>query len=658
MPSHSHGFDQAVRQQLAGDAAGAVGVYDGLIAAEPAHFRAHYNRGIALAGLGRGGEAMLSYALALIANGAYPSAYINLAGLCEQAGLADKAREVLRLGMERCPAQAPLHNNLAKLLMDGGDAEGARRIYREAIDLDPALVPAWMGLARACYELGRVEDALNAYERALALEPAGESTCGILNGIGVMVRALGRTEEARQWFLRAIGVNPLDPDAHNNLGLTLRQQGAFAEALDCFRKSLELRPDASYVYDNYLFCMQYDPGITPARMLEAARGWNRFAAAVSPLAEAERSWDPERRLRVGYVSPDFREHACCYYLEPLIRAHDRRSVEVFCYAELNAPDGVSERIRQSADHWRFTNGHGDAEVAALIRSDGIDILVDCAGHSGGNRLMVFAHRPAPVQVATLIGYSVTTGADVIDYLLGDPYLTPPDHDGDFSETVVRLPRTIAPFLPRTSWPEVAPAQGEAPVFGCVADPARVDRRTIGLWGELLSRVPGSRVLFKSALFSSADARETWRGRLGELAGRVDLEGVPGGWGKNMDVYARFSVVLDSPMHSGNTTVLIPLWMGVPVVTLAGPNAWQRAGASILANAGLSDLVAGNDRDYVDIAARLAQDRARLDRLRRELRSSMERSPVCDIALFTADLDAVYRDLWRKACAGRRSLEPN
>lgn len=639
---------RAVELHLAGREAEAVPLYDDVVAARPKNWRALYNRGIALATLGRVAEAAASYRQALAAKPDHADAYLNLAGLIEAAGQRADAAALLRQGAGLCPGHAPIWNNLGKMLMDSGDAEGAAEAYLRAVTLDATLIPAHMGLGNAHFALHRVNDALACFQRILALQPSHASA---MSSMGAMIRALGRVEEARQWFLRAIAADPNDPDAHNNLGLVLRQQGAFAEAIASFRRALALDPGKVYAHDNLLFCLQFDPAVTPQAMLAEARLWNNFVAGVAPLPPAPRSWEPERRLKVGYVSPDFREHACCYYLEPLIRAHDRAAVEVFCYAEVPLPDAVTARIRAGADHWRSSVGLSDAELAAAIRADGIDILVDCAGHTGGSRLVTFAYRPAPVQVATLIGYSATTGVAAFDYLLGDPYLTPEGCDADFSEPIVRLPDGIAPFLPRAHWPEVGPAPADGPVvFGSVADPARLDRRTVALWRRLLERVPESRVLAKHGLFDDASARDAWRRRLGDIAGRVDLEGTPGGWGKNMDVYSRFSVVLDSPLHSGNTSVLIPLWMGVPVVTLAGANAWQRAGASILSHAGLPDLVAGDDDRYVDIAARLAADRPRLSRLRRELRAMMLNSPVCDARRAVGGIEAAYRRMWRRAVA--------
>ncbi|OAN54672.1 hypothetical protein A6A04_12165 [Paramagnetospirillum marisnigri] len=638
-------FQTALDLQVAGQSAAAIQAYDKVIAEQPDHHRACYNRGIALAEGGRLADAMVSYALAAASRPDYPDAYVNLAALCDGLELYDKSLETLRLGALRCRPHAALHNNLGQALAGRGKLQEAMNAFSVALSAAPDLVPALMGLGKAAFELGQHTIAFEAFRKA---EQTGGGADAI-NGIGAVLRATGRTAEAADEFRRAVECDPGNPDSHNNLGLTLRQQGRFGDAIDCFRSSLRLRPTSTAVHDNYLFCLQYDPTITPSDMAIESAEWVCHTREIVPLPPPKNIWQPHRRLRIGYVSPDFRQHACMYFLEPLIQAHDRRGFEIFCYAEVAVEDDLTRQLASTVDGWTNTYGMNDAQLAARIRADGVDILVDLAGHTGGNRLMAFAYRPAPIQLATLIGYAATTGLNVFDAILGDPYLTPQGSEAHFTEPVLRLPRIIAPFKPRADWPAPPPLELGAG-FACVADPARIDGRTLALWEQILEGVPDTRLLLKHALFTDPAATCEWRSRLGKLSDRIDLEGIPGGWSRHMESYGRMAVVLDTPMHSGGTTVAIPLWMGVPVVTLAGPNSWQRFGATLVANAGLPDLVALDDTDYIAKAVMLMRDKALLQDLRANLRSRMAASPLCDATLHADDLSRTYRSLWCDACS--------
>jgi protein O-GlcNAc transferase len=544
-------------------------------------------------------------------------ALVALSGQLIKARRPAEAEPVLRRALALAPDDADALTNLGLVLLRAGEVESALTALERAARHPQPPLAALVALSTALQQAGRFAEGAGVAQAALAQAPADQphAACAAITALA----PLGRSAETADLLRRVLSAPTAPPPA---------------------------------IHSRLLLALQYLPDTTPDEMLAHARRANR-PLVPAPPPPPERSWAPDRRLRIGYVSTDFREHACRYYLEPLIENHHRSEVEVVCYAEVAHPDPVTRRFQASADLWRDTTGLDDHQLAELIRSDRIDILVDLAGHCGDSRLAVFAHRPAPVQVATLIGYSATTGLDDIDYLLGDPYLTPPGCEAGFSERIIRLPRIIAPFRPRADWPEPAPpSEGGPVVFGCLADAARVDDRMIGLWRSLLERVPDSRILFKQVQFDDPATREAWRSRLGDIAGRVDLEGIPGGWGRNMEVYSRLDIVLDSPLHSGNTTVLIPLWMGIPVVSLAGANSWQRAGASILGNLGVADLIAETDAHYLDIACGLAQDRSRRQDLRHRLRAMMRNSAVCDEGGVVADIEAAYRRIWREATSAR------
>jgi predicted O-linked N-acetylglucosamine transferase (SPINDLY family) len=436
------------------------------------------------------------------------------------------------------------------------------------------------------------------------------------------------------------------------MGATYQEQGKLDEAISCYRKALEINPGNAIARSNLIFSLQYDPKITGEMLLAECRQWEKRHGARQAPPPYENMPDPEKRLRVGYISADFRGHAAAFLLEPLLSSHDKTAVEVFCYAEVRRPDAFTERFQKCADYWTVTVGLADKELEATIRSDGIDILVDCGGYSSNNRLAALTGKPAPIQVSTMFGHGGATGLNIFDYVLTDSYLTPPGFDGHFVEKIIRLPHHVAPFRPLPQWPEVYPLQAAKTgrvVFGCFAAPARISSGAIALWHRVLQRVPGSHLLLKNPAFGDTETQRFWREAFLSFGNRVEFEDVPGGWGRNMDVYSRIDIVLDSFPVSGHTTSIIPLWMGVPVISFSGKHAAQRFGASVLSNAGLTDLLAKTGQEYVDKAVALANDVGRLIFLRTTLRERLALSPLCNARQITGEIEAAYRTIWRKWC---------
>ena len=400
--------------------------------------------------------------------------------------------------------------------------------------------------------------------------------------------------------------------------------------------------------------MTYIPAITGEDILEEARRWNERQGYQGKIPKHRNTPDPDRRLRVGLVSADFRQHAAGFLLEPLLSEHNREEVELFCYAEVLRADQVTDRFKDHADHWRSTVGLSDAKLAEAIREDMIDILVECTGHTANNRLRALTRKPAPVQVNHFpMGHGGTSGITAMDYAFSDPILTPPGFENQFSEEVVLLPHGAFTFLPDPDWPDVAAPRstGDGPVFACVGDPARIGSNSITLWARLLQIIPGSRILFKSRAYGDPKAREVWRGTFKDLGDHAIFEGVDGEWAKNMDVYGRVDVVLDTLPMTGGLSCVIPLWMGVPVITMVGPNNNHRFGAAMVTHAGMAEFSADNPEDYLRIASDLVNDPERLASLRRTMRDTMRGSHLMDARGHVAAVEAAYRKMWRKWCEG-------
>ena len=376
-----------------------------------------------------------------------------------------------------------------------------------------------------------------------------------------------------------------------------------------------------------------------------------------PLAKQVRAYentrDSERRLRVGYVSADFFTHPAAYFFEPLLAAHDRTNLEIFCYSAGARSDETTNRLREIAGAWRSIVGMNDETVARIIEADAIDILVDLSGHTAGNRLLVFARKPAPVQ-ATYLGSLTTTGLTAIDYKLTDRFLTPDGTAERFSEELVRLPHCFVCYQPPHGAPPVAAlpsSKGGRVTFGSFNNLTKVMPEVVALWSRILRALPETKIILKDRTLADPAQCARYLGLFAENgveAGRVEL--LPRTtMADYLAVYDRVDIAFDPFPYNGCTTTCDALWMGVPVITLAGAMSYSRFGVSLLSNLGLDELIAATPDKYVEKAVALANDRKRLMVLRSELRSRMAASPLCDAKAFAKGIEEAYRRMWRRWC---------
>jgi predicted O-linked N-acetylglucosamine transferase (SPINDLY family) len=419
---------------------------------------------------------------------------------------------------------------------------------------------------------------------------------------------------------------------------------------------VELRPSYVAAHSSLVYSLHFCPGTDARTLYEEHRRWDRrFAEPIARLILPHPNEPaPERLLRIGYVSPDFRDHVVGRNLLPLFRAHDRRQFEIFCYSGVTRPDAVTELFRGHTDAWRDVTDRTDEQLAQVVREDRIDILVDLTLHMVGNRLLVFARKPAPVQV-TFAGYPGTTGLSAIDYRLTDPYLDPPGlHDDHYSEESVRFFDSFWCYDPLDREPAVNPLPALANgfvTFGCLNHFGKVNRPVLRLWAEVMCAVAGSRLLL---LAPEGPQRQSTLDRLGEDGVSPERVTFVAHQPQQayLGLYRHIDVVLDTFPYNGHTTSLDSLWMGVPVITLVGQTAVGRAGLSQLTNLGLLELIGGTPEDFVRIAVDLAGDPPRLGELRATLRGRMEASPLMDVERFARAIEAAYRSMWQRWCARR------
>jgi predicted O-linked N-acetylglucosamine transferase (SPINDLY family) len=568
----------------------------------------------------------------------------------EGQGRLDAAADCYRRAAELKPDMVEAHYDLGNLLRTRGHAHEALPCLERAIALKPDLPQAHLARANTLLGLGQFAAAVDGYRRALEVAPAYAEAH---NNQGVALQSLGQLDEALACYQRAIRQQPDYAEAWNNLGQVLQSRAELDEAIAAFRQAVQLRSDSPYLHSNLIYALNFSPRYDAAAIGQEARAWCQrhaapWAGAVPPHRN-DRS--PERRLRVGYVSPNLREHPVGRFLLPLLESHDRERFQIFCYASVPQPDALTDALRAHADAWHDVTGQSDEQLAQHIAAEQIDILVDLTMHMQGHRLLAFARRPAPVQV-TYLAYCGTTGLDAMDYRLTDPHLDPPGVDERcYSEQSVRLPHTYWCYRPMPEAPPVCgpPSASTGRVtFGSLNNFSKVSPAAIEAWGRVLQAVPNSRLLLHSQSGSHRDRARDALARLGVASDRlefVDLRPAA----DYFRLYQRIDVALDPFPYSGGTTTCDALWMGVPVVSLAGRTAVGRGGASLLANAGLGDLVATTVEQYVAIAARLAADDSRRASLRADLRGRMQASPLMDAAGFARSVENAYRTMWRHWC---------
>ncbi|MBI3570209.1 MAG: tetratricopeptide repeat protein [Gammaproteobacteria bacterium] len=586
---------------------------------------------------------------------------IKKAQALAQNGQLPEARKLLEdiCRSDRLDAEAWFM--LGNVCKQSGDSDAAAlSAFQEAVRLGPESAQAHAALGDTLLHADRLEEAVVSLRKVTRLEPSNAEAHARL---GRALHSLDHLEEAKASYRRALQLQPHWAAMHTGLGGVLCAQGRIDEAIASHQRAVELVPHDVWTHSNLLLAMQYLPKVQPAIMLAAHRRWAALHDKGPATSEWRNARDPERPLRVGYISADFRAHSTSFFFEPLLAHHDGKLFESFCYAAVMHPDDVTAHLQGLADHWKSIIGLTGTQVANMIRADGIDILVDLAGHTGNNALKVFTYKPAPVQV-TWLGYPDTTGLSTIDYRLTDAFCDPPGNEAFHIESLLRLPGCFLCYQPLAGAPDVAPLPALEKgyvTFGSFNHLPKMNVHVIALWVELLAAVPQSRLLIKNKSLTDTATVERYYGLFaarGIGRDRVELTGFTATQAAHLDVYRRIDIALDTFPYNGTTTTCEALWMGVPVVTLAGVRHSGRVGVSLLNAVGLQDWIAGTPEDYIAIATRMAEDIPHLAKLRAGLRQQMAVSLLCYGKGFAAKVETVYREIWRRYCAGHPILMHN
>lgn len=587
----------------------------------------------------------------------------NLGNALSDVGQIEKALQCYGRAIDLLPGFVEARSNLVNALLKRGSAligeqrlEDAEKSFRQALALDATNVRACVNLADILRDLGRLKQSEAAARRAIELKPdMAEAHLSLANALMYS----GRLAEAERHCRRALALNGSLPQGHFVLGNLFTFLGRVAEGVKSYRQALSLRPSYSVAHSNLIFALDMLEGVTvQEQQAERARWYKQHAAQhVRPLPYRN-GREPERRLRIGYVSADFCRHSAYYIFAPVIRRHDPGSFEVFCYSGVRAGDDATESLKKSVHRWRNCAAISDDALAQQIRDDSIDILVDLSGHSVGNRLMVFARKPAPVQV-TAWGHATGTGIPQIDYLLADPVLIPKSDRRYYAERVVDL-SCWACYEPPEYFPD-GPTQ-ERPrcvglTFGCMNRIEKLSPRTIDLWGRILAAVPGARLLIKGQALDDGGLKANLIGRftaIGIEPTRLILRG-SSPHVEHLGVYAEIDVALDPFPQNGGVSTAEALWMGVPVVALAGSTVPSRVSAAYLAAAGMKDWIGRDEENYVAIAVTAARDARSLGRMRKSLRRELRKTVLGRPEVYAREVEKAYRLMWQRWC--RRAARP-
>lgn len=569
-----------------------------------------------------------------------------------QQGDSTTAIEYLKKAIALECRIARYHYNLGVVIMQTGNIDAAYQSYKQATTLQPDYLLAWFNKAVIRHNQGQYEEAVTLYNTVLNLNP---NHTGALNNLGGIYYMRGQYEETLRYYQAVVTLTPQSAGALSNLAAVLKDLNQLDKAISLLKQAVALPSCPADIHSNLLFNLHYDKSQDSTSLYSAHLEWAK--RHETPLLAKQQphknSREPERRLHIGYVSGDFRSHPVGFFLFGALACHNASLYKIHCYSTTEAPDSATAQLQQFADIWHDIRGMDDAKVAQLIHNDQIDILVDLSGHTAGNRLTVFARKPAPIQVSWL-GYFNTTGMKSIDYFITDPLHTPTQAEQWFTEEIIRLPEGYMSYTPASHAPAVSPApclKNGYVTFGCFNNTSKINAEVIALWAGILTRTPNARLVLKAKALGDSRMQESyWQAFAshGIARERIDLRG----WSYHSDMlqeYQDIDIALDPFPFSGGLTSCDTLWMGVPIITLAGEWIVSRQTASYLAQLGLHELITGNKASYIDLATSLAHNRDRLLTLRQGLRERMAASPLCNARRFAAHVEAAYRDMWRKWC---------
>jgi len=575
-------------------------------------------------------------------------AYNNLGNILNEQGKLIEAEESFKKAIILKPEYVDAYYNMGIMLNDQRKYNEAEESYKKALSLKPDHVETYNNLGNTLKEQSKFIEAEASYKKALALKPDHIET---YNNLGCMFIDQGKFFEAEACLRKAISLNPDYTEAYSNLGNTLQGIGKIEEAIENYDKAIKLNINYANAYHNKNLCLNYSSLYSPLYIYKQHLKFEKQFGSVKIKRSQNLKIKKEinKRLRIGYVSGDFRKHSVSYFFKPLLENHNNNVVETFCYYNNIFTDKITKDIIKTCDHWRSIFGITYSEVSKLIRADKIDILVDLSGHTDNNSLLVFTQKPAPIQV-TWLGYPNTTGLSTIDYRFTDLITDPMgETDGFYSEKLLRLPNGFLCFQGDKKiifQSELPQNRKDYITFGSFNNSSKITPQVINVWSKILHLVPKSKLILKCNKFKY---NKDYFFKLFKDKGLTDdriqfYEHLPN-TNDHLDLYNSIDIGLDPFPYNGATTTCEALWMGVPVITLLGNRHVARVGASILTNVNLKDFIAKDIDSYIKLAADMSVNTKKLKEIRKTLRGSMQKSPLCDARSFAADVETAYKNMW-------------
>lgn len=636
----------------------AIGVFADILSSYPDHVAASDALGHLYLATGQVENAIKFFRDVVDIQHQQAPAHYQLALTLNSSGNSDSAIASYRQALAIDPNFSKAYVNLGNIYSRRKNYADAIDCYSHAIRIDPSLIHACYNLAKALFELNRFEESAAYFLKTLELRPETHpNVLEVLDQLGTALKNSQQLDDAEHYLLEALKIAPEAVSPLINLALTYSEQGRVDEAIALFQQALENTPHDSATRSDYLLTLNYS-SMAPRELLAEHMKWEASLISSNdrPLQfDGDRS--PFRRLRIGWVSPDFRSHSVWYFITHLFHHYDKTQFEFIAYSNVPAhqEDEITEEIKTLTDTWREIHSLSDEEAAKLIHQDKIDILVDLAGHTGNNRLGVFTLKPAPIQV-TYLGYPNTTGVSTLDYRLTDECADPADSANSHAiEKLVRLPQGFLCYQPDTEAPAISPLPASANgfvTFGSFNNAAKITSTSIDLWTQILARTPGSKLVLKHRAFSDGGVKARYIklfSKNGIDEERLDFRGWLASSNHHLALYHQIDIALDPVLYNGATTTCEALWMGVPVVTLTGDRHAARVGNSILAHAGFDHLITPNGDAYIELATKLANDLPQLETFRATARERLAKSALLNAEMHTRNLEQAFRGMWRQWC---------
>ena len=577
------------------------------------------------------------------------AAQYNLGVLLQNQDQLEEAATYYKKAIKLKPDHHMALNNLGTIQHLQGDIQEATKSFETVIKIDPEAGGAYLNLGEIYRKKGDFNLAIKYFDKGLELSPNSPSN---YNNLGSIYKDFGKLSKAEECFKKAIELDNSLHISYNNVGVALIGQGKLEEAIEWFEKALAIKEDFNEPAQNILMASNYPENLTPEEIFERHRQWGKKIEArlANKRITHDTPIERNRKIRVGYVSADFWQHAVGNFIEPALAVHNHDDFEIICYSDVEYPDTSTEGLRKFADKWHETKDLKDDELIDLITADGIDILVDLSGHMGRSRLSAFARKPAPIQV-TYLGYPNTTGLTTMDYRISDNIADPVGKTEHLhTESIARMPNCFLCYAPP---PEDLPIN-QPPMlekghvtFASFNNRPKITDTVIACWAKILKKVPNSRLVLKSSPLRDKKVREELLQKFSAQGidhDRIELQLYVPTYAAHMQLYNQADIALDTFPYNGTTTTFEALWMGVPVITIAGESHVSRVSASILSQIGRQDLITKSTEEYIDLTIKLANDPERLTELRRDMRQRLHNSPACDRWGFTRDLENAYRKM--------------